>query len=89
VTAPTFTVDTCKSATCGARIIWAVTVHGELMPVDADPDPDGNLELVPEPRYPDSRMPNVIVHEQPTLWAGTRWHAHFVTCPEADKWRKP
>lgn len=31
----------CKS--CGAEIIWAATSQGKAMPVDAEPNPDGNV----------------------------------------------
>jgi hypothetical protein len=35
--------DTCKS--CGAPIIWACTCKGKAMPVDAEPNPEGNVML--------------------------------------------
>jgi hypothetical protein len=83
----TYPVAQCRSASCAAPVIWARTSSGELMPVNPDPDPDGNVELMPPGAGYDT--PTAIVHpaDQPTLWAGERYVSHFATCPEADQWR--
>jgi hypothetical protein len=35
--------DTCNS--CGAPIRWSRTLKGSYMPLDAEPNPDGNVVL--------------------------------------------
>lgn len=75
----------CRS--CHAPILWAVTGKGSSMPVDPDPVPDGNLELL------DTRpgmQPRVVVvdPQQPTLDERPRYVSHFVTCPNADQHRR-
>lgn len=78
---------------CGAPIRWVRTVHGNLMPID--PDPDGNVELVDDTGTPVdaaaldrfSRTVTAVVHAQPTLTGGDRWMPHHATCPDADQFR--
>lgn len=36
---------TVECASCGAPITWAITPAGKRMPVDAEPTPNGNVEL--------------------------------------------
>jgi hypothetical protein len=40
-----FVVETCRTETCQAPIVWARTVTGKVMPVDAEPSDDGNIRL--------------------------------------------
>lgn len=74
--------EKCKS--CGAPIIWATTQKGKLMPLDAAPDPDGNLAV--------SRWATVIaVHPRTELTdtQGFPTHkSHFATCPHAAEHRR-
>lgn len=72
------TISTCRG--CGAPIRWVRTIHGGLMPLDAEPDPDGNVELVDH---------FAVVHSQPTLFGGDRWMPRHATCPDADQFRGP
>jgi hypothetical protein len=72
-------VSTCRS--CGAAITWTVTVAGKRMPVDLEPVPGGNIDLVNGTAHvhglsdaPDGLTP--------------RYVSHFVTCPHADSHRK-
>lgn len=74
-------MSTCKS--CGARITWLKTARGSRIPVDEDPVPTGNVVVVgwmakvfknpetAEAAYPDE----------------PRYVSHFVTCPQAGRWR--
>lgn len=73
--------STCRG--CGAPIRWVRTTHGNLMPLDAEPDPDGNVELI------DSFLDGLVavVHTQPTMFGGERWMPHHATCPDADQFR--
>ena len=80
---------------CGAPIRWVRTVHGNLMPIDPDPDQDGNVELVddtgtpvPADRLDESpRTVTAVVHTQPSMLGGQRWMPHHATCPDADQFR--
>lgn len=77
---------------CGAPILWVRTTHGNLMPLDAEPDPDGNVELVDRDGQAvtdptDQRALTAVVHAQPSMLGGRRWMPHHATCPEADQFR--
>jgi len=74
-------VAQCKS--CGARIIWTLTMKGKRMPVDADPVENGNIALVEGENVVTStvvepaRVPGVLLYV-----------SHFATCPNAAQHRK-
>jgi hypothetical protein len=77
--------EKCKS--CGAAIIWATTQSGKLMPLDAAPDPKGNLAVQ---RY-DKAIPATLVvpRSEMTEVLGLPTHkSHFATCPNAAAHRK-
>lgn len=69
----------CRS--CQAYIIWAVSVtSGKRMPLDAEPSPRGNVEIVGG----DEKTPTVrIVPARAGLYV-----SHFATCPAAAQHRK-
>ena len=76
-------MSTCRS--CDAPIIWAITSKGRRMPVDAEPRPDGNVELIDS----GGMMPQTVVHAQPPLAAENPLHTpHHMTCPQAHEWRR-
>jgi hypothetical protein len=66
--------------------VWAITEAGKRVPLDAEPVPDGNVLVIGE------RMgsPLVTVGTPPGLLEppGTRYVAHFATCPDAGEWRR-
>jgi len=74
-----------ECGTCRAPIIWAVTVHGRRMPVDADPAADGNITL-------DLRggpMPLARVLTTAQRFGRRDLHkCHFATCPHAAAHRR-
>jgi hypothetical protein len=75
-------MPTCRS--CPAAILWATTEKGRSMPVDAEPDPDGNVEIT----YDDAGRAHAVVHGQPPMVTAGKLHMpHFATCPKADEWR--
>lgn len=78
-------MNTCKS--CGAKIIWAVTLAGKRMPVDAQSSERGNVEL-----YDEGDHIRALIVNDATLFddlaARPRHLPHFVTCPDADQHRK-
>jgi hypothetical protein len=75
--------STCRS--CSAPIIWAETDAGKRIPVDADPAPDGSLDLT---EFRPGEVHAGFVPEDQR--AGLSLHrSHFSTCPDARAWRKP
>lgn len=71
----------CRS--CDAEVRWARTSAGKRMPLDAEPDPNGNVELVGE-----GMMEVAVVHSQQSMGAGVRYMPHHATCPDAAEWRR-
>lgn len=82
-TAEGFEIQACRS--CDAPIVWANTAGQKLMPVDAEPTEEGNVELTPGSL---GRGPTATVLTGPSLFGGPRYTSHFATCPEADAWRQ-
>lgn len=74
--------EVCK--TCKAPIVWAITGTGRLMPVDAEPDPNGNLLL----HTAGSIHAIVVPPGARSNFAGELHKAHFATCPYADQHRR-
>lgn len=73
-------------ASCDREIRWVVTERGKRMPLDAEPVPDGNVEL----RVLDGQE-TAIVHaagQRPLTAVGPFYVSHFSTCPDAGSWRK-
>jgi hypothetical protein len=67
----------CRS--CHASIEWAYTVNGKLIPLDAEPVTEGNLQAVGHLHG------HLLVESNPT---GNR-RSHFATCLQAKDWRRP
>lgn len=88
------TPATCRS--CGAAITWAETSNGRAMPVDTEPNVNGNIVLLPaaDPREPTLalvldktgaiRTPAGVARPP----ASERHTSHFATCVDADEWRR-
>lgn len=66
----------CRS--CDAEILWRRTAAGQRIPIDALPDPQGNVEIL------DSI--EAKVHGGPVDGGHL---SHFATCPDAAKHRRP
>lgn len=75
-------MNTCRS--CGATILWATTTNGKAMPIDAEPSPDGNVELT---EWAPGRY-RCTVHPQTPFDAPPLHMPHHATCPHADEWRR-
>lgn len=71
--------DEKRCSSCNAQIVWAVTVNGHPMPIDAQKDLTGNINL--ERR--DGKLCAVVgaVGSGPYI-------SHFATCKNAAKHRK-
>lgn len=89
-TAIAWSTEPCRS--CHAPVIWAVTILGKAMPVDAEPSANGNLAL--EWRERGSGLPGGapplarVVSEHLRFGRADLRTSHFVTCPQAGKWRR-
>jgi hypothetical protein len=81
-----------KCRTCGASIFWVATAAGKLMPVEAQPSPDGNV-LVDD-------LGGGLVWRATVLGPGElelvklaepdrpRYLSHFATCAHAELHRR-
>lgn len=73
---------TCR--TCGADIIWAETMAGKRAPIDAEPNPEGNVVL-----FDDGGPTRCMSLGGPILDKAraddetTLYTNHFATCPYA------
>jgi len=83
-TEPAYDIANCR--TCQAPIIWATSSGGKRMPVDAEPVPDGNVELTLQPGA--FVGPVAAVLTGPSLFEKPLRTAHFTTCPDAEQWRR-
>lgn len=73
----------CKS--CGAKVIWCVTVNGKKMPVDTEPVHNGNILLR---RRGDKTMALYLSKEAQPRGDEHRYVSHFATCPHAKSHRR-
>lgn len=72
-----------KCSACGAAIVWANhSVTGKPNPIDAEPSPEGNIEL-----NADGKIYRIVPKAQRAAHAGRLRKSHFVTCPEAASFR--
>lgn len=82
-------MSTCRS--CGAAVQWGrIEPSGKAVPLDPEPQPDGNL-IVVRATY-DARgnlAPVVRVVKGDPGPDVQRFVSHFVTCPQAELWRAP
>jgi hypothetical protein len=80
-----YQVTACSAATCGAPIIWAHSATGSRTPLDAQPSPNGSVEL-----YRDSAgnpRSRVIPKAERAARSDLRT-SHFATCNRADAFRR-
>lgn len=77
----------CRS--CGAPIRWARTARGNAMPVDAEPNPEGNVVLTENEK---GLFASVRVAGSRGLAearaAGPVYMPHHATCPDGRSWRR-
>jgi len=67
----------CRS--CGADILWVVTVNGKAMPLDPDPTADGNVTI-------GGGVATVLGAARAAAEVEA-YQTHFVTCESVDQWR--
>jgi hypothetical protein len=74
-------IDKCKA--CDAPIVWAKTPNGKVIPIDAEPSPDGNVVLFAGPGSGE-----LLAFFRNVKGAHRLHKSHFATCPNADRFRK-
>ncbi len=77
--------QTCRS--CGAPVLWRKHQRtGKPAPIDAEPNPDGNVVLLGEERY------YVLSPKERETWTsrveGSLHTNHFQTCPQQKLWSR-
>lgn len=73
-------------AGCGKPILWAVTDNAKRMPLDPEPDPDGNVAVWQDTGR---RCRVLLKGEQPTAYERL-YMPHWATCTNPpQKRRKP
>lgn len=80
-------VSQCRS--CGASIRWVVSVKGARMPIDAEPDANGNLYLATravDGAWCASVTTGRQMHYLRSI--GRAYVSHHATCPQALQWRR-
>lgn len=81
-------VSKCRS--CGAAIVWCLAhTTGKLMPLDAAPDPNGNVLLKEDGTY--KVLSLSMFDDQDWLRHKGHWvrhKSHFATCEHSGDWRK-
>lgn len=84
--------DRCK--TCGAPVVWAANEStGRLAPIDAAPDSNGPVLLLPQvyvPGQPSRRAYRVLTkaqRERPLEVGERRYTNHWQTCPDRESWK--
>lgn len=81
----------CRS--CGAPILWAITLNDRRIPLDADPittvgdDPRGLFALLQRPEPPIAIGLDALPRDAAALGPTLR-RSHFATCPNADEHRR-
>jgi hypothetical protein len=74
----------CRS--CRQPIWWVVTTGGSVMPLDARPHDEGNIEMT---RVEDGWRAEVLAQVESLFDVQRpRWRSHFTSCPQAAGWRR-
>lgn len=74
-----------KCRSCAAPIRWVRTAATDaLMPLDHEPNPDGNVELDAQGRAVVHPAGQASMFEQ----RPTRYMPHHATCPQGREWRR-
>lgn len=75
-----------KCRDCPALIVWTFTDRAKRMPVNADPDPDGNIVLNEGRRQ---TFAVVLKRTDPRPTDQPLYRSHFADCPGSGLRRKP
>jgi hypothetical protein len=78
--------DKPKCRSCGAHILWAETVKGRRIPLDAEPTDGGNMTLEDRGRYKPPIATVLVAGAAPN--DKPHYKSHFATCPNAANHRR-
>ena len=78
--------EVCRS--CKAPIRWAVTEHGNPIPLDLEPADGGTIRLAGARAKGGTPRAVIVPEARRGELAGELYVAHFATCPYADQHRK-
>lgn len=76
-----------KCTSCNAKIIWADTVKGRRIPLDAQPVDDGNMTLDYSRGHDYPPLARVVSAQAPPRTM-ILYKSHFATCPNAAAHRR-
>lgn len=79
-------MNRCRS--CDAEIIWAATPAGKSMPLNAKPDPFGNVEVSGDTARPVATVLAGLFLEDARSTGRELYMPHHATCPQGRDWRK-
>ncbi len=83
------TRQTAECRSCHAAIFWASTAaSGKPMPLNFDPDPDGNVTIIASKHGP---VATVLGPLEQLLAHGDRtelYMPHHATCPHTEAWKR-
>lgn len=69
---------------CGAPVLWVRSENGKLMPLEAQPSPDGRYQIDGEVAYYLKGMFRDLAVEQ----GEPLYKSHFANCPKANSHRR-
>jgi hypothetical protein len=72
---------------CGRTIRFCQTTKGSVMPVDPNPNPDGNVRL--RHAAGGGWLAEVMTKADLAVFQGPRYTPHFATCSAAAEYRRP
>ena len=78
----------CRSPHCDAPIRWLKTANGKSMPVDEEPNPDGNVQM----GFIGGEEIAIVLNDPADRAAAqvagaTLYMPHHATCPDVARWR--
>lgn len=78
-----------RCSSCQAEITWTVTTRGRPMPVNAEPDPRGNVVLHEEHGvlFGSVKAKGCVAYLQAQA-AGKLYMPHHATCPQGPAWKR-
>lgn len=80
---------------CGAELLWVATRNGKMQPLNAEPEPTGNVQMVepmsfrstPRGALRQSRVLPKAELEGMLPIEGDRFMPHHATCPDVQQYR--
>lgn len=78
-------LEPCNGPTCTARIRWVITLAGARMPLEPQPDPDGNVIAV---RLEDGSIRARVLTGAELPAQQTAWMPHWRNCPDSPEYRR-